>query len=57
MLQGARGTVGHHRCAAKIAHVVGAAGFIQQQVPVDPAHRPAVEVVDDRPPITLAQGP
>ena len=37
--------------------MVGAAGLVQQQVPVDPAHRPAVQVVDDRSRITLAQRP
>src|ERR1017187_1364098 len=49
--------IGNDRRATEIANVVGAAGFIQQHVPVNPTNGPAVQVIDDLVTITLPHVP
>eukprot|EP01137_Pigoraptor_chileana_P000265 Opistho-2@36166 len=55
--QPARRPLGQDGRAAQIAHMVGATRFVEQQVPVDPAGRPAVQVMDDGACVALAQAP
>ena len=56
-VQAVLGRHGQEGRAAEVAHVVGAALLVEQQVPVDPAHRPAVQVVDHRARVALGQFP
>ena len=51
-LAGAR--IGMNRSEAEVLDVIRPAGFIQQNVPIGPADRAAVEVVDHRTPVQLA---
>ncbi|EEF23502.1 conserved hypothetical protein, partial [Ricinus communis] len=50
-------SIREHRRAAQVADVVRPAGLVEQQVPVDPADGPAVEVVDHAAGVALAGGP
>src|SRR5256714_5536622 len=46
-----------NRRETEVADVIGTALFVEQDVPVSPSYCPAIEVVDHREAVLLAQGP
>mmetsp|Transcript_33308 Transcript_33308/g.75483 ORF Transcript_33308/g.75483 Transcript_33308/m.75483 type:complete len:298 (-) Transcript_33308:174-1067(-) len=51
------GEVGHHRRVADVVDVVGPSMLVQEEVPVEPANAPSIEVADDVVGVALAEGP
>src|SRR3989344_9565410 len=49
--------IGNDRRATEVADVIGAAAFVQDQIPVDPADGPVTQIVHDRMCVTLGERP